>query len=68
MSTVTAPEIEELQIEESGSRQQPRETIDPSAAEARINRGNVELMRLHVCYFWHIVDIVYVELPNLTSF
>ena len=49
MSTVTASEIEVQQIEEQGIGQQPQGTINPSAPEARINCGNVELMRAHVC-------------------
>ena len=45
VSTVTASEVAQM---ETG--RQPPGTINPSAEEARINAGNLDLMKAHVSY------------------
>ena len=45
VSTVSASEVAQLE-----TRRQPPGTINPSAEEARINAGNLDLMKAHVSY------------------
>ena len=45
ISTISASEVAQL-----GTGRQPPGTIDPSAEEARINAGNLDLMKAHVSY------------------
>ena len=45
VSTISASEVAQLE-----TRHQPPGTINPSAEEAHINAGNLELMKAHVSY------------------
>ena len=44
-STISASEVAQLE-----TRRQPPGTINPSAEEAHINAGNLEVMKAHVSY------------------
>ena len=45
VSTISASEVAQLE-----TRRQPPGTINPSAEEAHINAGNLEMVKAHVSY------------------